>query len=93
MPGSALRSGLEISPLPRKAVPAARLGNARAKPTRSLGMGETPLPMLSLGGVLKFKPEEGRGLSVAKLRAGRVHRAPATGRGAFALDTRRHVAR
>jgi tRNA(Ile)-lysidine synthase len=34
--------------------------------------GGNALPMLSLGGVLKFKPEEGRGLSLAKLRAGRV---------------------
>jgi tRNA(Ile)-lysidine synthase len=34
--------------------------------------GGNALPMLSLGGVLKFKPEEGRGLSLARLRAGRV---------------------
>src|SRR3977135_2186605 len=31
--------------------------------------GANALPMLSLGGVLKFKPEEGRGLSLAELRA------------------------
>jgi len=30
--------------------------------------GENALPLLALGGVLKFKPEEGRGLSVARLR-------------------------
>ena len=30
--------------------------------------GETALPLLSLGGVLRFKPEEGRGLSLLKLR-------------------------
>src|SRR6266702_4222 len=30
--------------------------------------GENALPLLALGGVLKFKPEEGRGLSLAKLR-------------------------
>jgi tRNA(Ile)-lysidine synthase len=34
--------------------------------------GENALPLLALGGVLKFKPEEGRGLSVERLRAGRV---------------------
>src|SRR5439155_6208809 len=33
--------------------------------------GANALPMLSLGGVLKFKPEEGRGLSFAKLHVGR----------------------
>jgi tRNA(Ile)-lysidine synthase len=31
--------------------------------------GGSALPLLALGGVLKFKPEEGRGLSLAKLRA------------------------
>jgi tRNA(Ile)-lysidine synthase len=30
--------------------------------------GENALPLLALGGVLKFKPEEGRGLSLARLR-------------------------
>jgi tRNA(Ile)-lysidine synthase len=30
--------------------------------------GENALPLMALGGVLRFKPEEGRGLSVAKLR-------------------------
>jgi tRNA(Ile)-lysidine synthase len=34
--------------------------------------GENALPLLALGGVLRFKPEEGRGLSVEKLRAARV---------------------
>lgn len=34
--------------------------------------GENALPLLALGGVLIFKPEEGRGLSVPKLRAERV---------------------
>jgi tRNA(Ile)-lysidine synthase len=34
--------------------------------------GENALPLLALGGVLKFKPEEGRGLSLAKLRQARV---------------------
>jgi len=31
--------------------------------------GGNALPLLALGGVLKFKPEEGRGLSLAQLRA------------------------
>jgi tRNA(Ile)-lysidine synthase len=39
---------------------------------REVWDGENALPMLSLGGVLKFKPEEGRGLSLTRLRAGRV---------------------
>jgi len=34
--------------------------------------GENALPLLVLGGVLMFKPEEGRGLSAERLRAGRV---------------------
>jgi len=34
--------------------------------------GENALPLLALGGVLKFRPEEGRGLSVARLRAEQV---------------------
>jgi tRNA(Ile)-lysidine synthase len=34
--------------------------------------GENALPLLSLGGVLKFKPEEGRGLSVGRLLSERV---------------------
>ena len=39
---------------------------------REVWDGGNALPMLSLGGVLRFKPEEGRGLSLAKLRAARV---------------------
>ena len=39
---------------------------------REVWDGANALPLLSLGGVLKFKPEEGRGLSLARLRAGRV---------------------
>jgi len=34
--------------------------------------GENALPLLGLGGILTFKPEEGRGLSVERLRAERV---------------------
>ena len=39
---------------------------------REVWNGENVMPLLALGGVLKFKPEEGRGLSLARLRAGRV---------------------
>jgi tRNA(Ile)-lysidine synthase len=39
---------------------------------REVWDGGNALPLLSLGGVLKFKPEEARGLSLARLRAGRV---------------------
>lgn len=34
--------------------------------------GENALPLLDLGGVLRFRPEEGRGLSVARLRGAPV---------------------
>jgi tRNA(Ile)-lysidine synthase len=34
--------------------------------------GENALPLLGLGGILRFKPEEGRGLSAERLRADRV---------------------
>ncbi len=34
--------------------------------------GEGALPLVELGGVLRFKPEEGRGLSVDRLKAGTV---------------------
>lgn len=34
--------------------------------------GESRLPLLELGGVLEFKPEEGRGVSVAQLRGAEV---------------------
>jgi tRNA(Ile)-lysidine synthase len=39
---------------------------------RAAWTGESRLPLLQLGGVLKFKPEEGRGLSVAQLRKAEV---------------------
>src|SRR5436309_15920724 len=45
--------------------------------------------MLSLGGVLKFKPEEGRGLSFAKLHARRVTVRLRQGGERLRLDTRR----
>ena len=56
---------------------------------REVWDGGNALPMLSLGGVLKFKPEEGRGLSVAKLRAGRVTVRLRQGGERLRLDTRR----
>ena len=54
-----------------------RLYLRRASPAlernlREVWDGGNALPMLSLGGVVKFKPEEGRGLSLAKLRGARV---------------------
>jgi tRNA(Ile)-lysidine synthase len=39
---------------------------------RDIWEGENALPLLDLGGALKFKPEEGRGLSVEKLRGAPV---------------------
>ncbi len=42
---------------------------AAAAEFRASWQGEGSLPLLELGGVLRFKPEEGRGLSVDKLRA------------------------
>ena len=39
---------------------------------REVWNGENALPLLALGGVLRFKPEDGRGLSVARLRTERV---------------------
>ena len=56
---------------------------------REVWDGGNALPMLSLGGVLKFKPEEGRGLSLAKLRAGRVTVRLRQGGERLRLDTRR----
>jgi tRNA(Ile)-lysidine synthase len=51
--------------------------------------GENVLPLLALGGVLKFKPEEGRGLSVARLRAERVTVRLRRGGERLRVDTRR----
>ena len=51
--------------------------------------GGNALPMLSLGGVLKFKPEEGRGLSLARLRAARVTVRLRQGGERLRLDTSR----
>ena len=39
---------------------------------REIWRGENMLPLLEMGGVLQFKPEEGRGLSIAQLRAAEV---------------------
>ncbi|TMH43647.1 MAG: tRNA lysidine(34) synthetase TilS [Betaproteobacteria bacterium] len=49
-----------------------RASPALERSLREVWDGANALPMLSLGGVLRFKPEEGRGLSLAKLRAGCV---------------------
>lgn len=49
-----------------------RASPALERSLREVWDGANALPMLSLGGVLRFRPEEGRGLSLAKLRAGRV---------------------
>src|SRR5882672_2524858 len=51
--------------------------------------GENALPLLGLGGVLKFKPEEGRGLSADRLRTGRVTVRLRRGGERLRLDQRR----
>jgi len=51
--------------------------------------GGNTLPLLVLGGVLKFKPEEGRGLSLAKLLAARVTVRVRRGGERLRLDYRR----
>jgi len=66
-----------------------RASEALERNLREVWDGGNALPMLSLGGVLKFKPEEGRGLSVAKLRAGRVTVRLRQGGERLRLDTRR----
>ncbi len=47
-------------------------GSALQRDMGEVWNGENALPLLALGGVLRFKPEEGRGLSVDRLRAERV---------------------
>jgi tRNA(Ile)-lysidine synthase len=56
---------------------------------REVWSGENALPLISLGGVLKFKPEEGRGLSVERLRAQRVTVRLRRGGERLRLDSRR----
>jgi len=51
--------------------------------------GENVLPLLGLRGVLKFKPEEGRGVSVERLRAERVTVRLRRGGERLRLDDRR----
>ena len=51
--------------------------------------GENALPLLALGGVLRFKPEEGRGLSVERLRSDRVTVRLRKGGERLRLDLRR----
>ena len=56
------RDRLHLDPVP----------SARGNDLNEEWKGESALPLLALGGVLKFKPEEGRGLSVERLRSARV---------------------
>ncbi|MGB5081060.1 MAG: tRNA lysidine(34) synthetase TilS [Burkholderiales bacterium] len=51
--------------------------------------GANAVPLLALGGALKFKPEEGRGLSVAKLRSAPVTLRLRRGGERLRLDPRR----
>jgi tRNA(Ile)-lysidine synthase len=51
--------------------------------------GANAVPLLELGGALRFKPEEGRGLSVAKLRSGPVSLRLRRGGERMRLDPRR----
>lgn len=51
--------------------------------------GANAVPLLDLGGALRFKPEEGRGLSVAKLRSGPVSLRSRRGGERLRLDPRR----
>ena len=51
--------------------------------------GENAMPLLALGGVLKFKPEEGRGVSFARLRADPVTVRVRRGGERLRLDHRR----
>jgi len=53
--------------------------------------GENALPLLVLGGVLKFKPEEGRGLSVSRLHSGPVTVRLRRGGERMRLDHRRRL--
>jgi tRNA(Ile)-lysidine synthase len=47
-------------------------GHARDADFIELWDGESVLSLIALGGLLHFKPEQGRGLSVSKLREGTV---------------------
>jgi len=71
-----------------------RLYLHRARPVaasdyREVWKGENILPLLDLRGVLKFKPEEGRGLSARRLRAGDVTVRLRTGGERLRPDARR----
>jgi tRNA(Ile)-lysidine synthase len=66
-----------------------RAAEAIERNLREVWDGGNALPMLSLGGVLKFKPEEGRGLSLARLRAARVTVRVRQGGERLQLDSRR----
>ncbi len=71
-----------------------RLYIERAQPDVAAGFreawaGENALPLLALGGVLRFKPEEGRGVSVRKLNSARVTVRLRSGGERFQPDARR----
>src|SRR3990172_684725 len=56
---------------------------------REVWSGEPRLPLLQLGGVMTFKPEEGRGLSVERIRAEKVTVRVRNGGGRLQPDARR----
>jgi len=56
---------------------------------REVWKGENKLPLLEMGGVLEFKPEEGRGLSIAQLRRAEVTVRLRDGGERLQLDARR----
>src|SRR5262249_15565784 len=66
-----------------------RASSAAPSDLNAVWSGENALPLLGLGGVLRFKPEEGRGLSVERLRAGRVTVRLRRGGERLRLDRRR----
>ena len=66
-----------------------RAASRRRSELNEVWRGENALPLLELGGVLKFKPEEGRGLSVEKLRSGSVTVRLRQGGERLRLDQRR----
>ena len=66
-----------------------RAASAAPPDLNEVWSGENALPLLGLGGVLRFKPEEGRGLSVERLRSGRVTVRLRRGGERLRLDPRR----
>jgi len=66
-----------------------RAASAARPDLNEVWSGENALALLALGGVLRFKPEEGRGLSVERLRGGRVTVRLRRGGERLRLDQRR----